>query len=127
MIIITTAITCSHSITTITHHILESMRSTARNDTPDAEKQVVVCDINAEMLEVGKIRAPSVLPNRSDIVGMFVGHIMGSVVVVLLSVKLLLVLLFGVVDGSIVNIVVMPNRLDIVGMFLFIITRLQSE
>lgn len=52
----------------------ESMSSTGRGNIPDEEKQVVVFDINPEMLEVGRQRAPRMLPNKSDIVGFVEGN-----------------------------------------------------
>eukprot|EP00596_Hydrurales_sp_CCMP1899_P004487 CAMPEP_0119034190 /NCGR_PEP_ID=MMETSP1177-20130426/1210_1 /TAXON_ID=2985 /ORGANISM="Ochromonas sp, Strain CCMP1899" /LENGTH=256 /DNA_ID=CAMNT_0006991465 /DNA_START=229 /DNA_END=999 /DNA_ORIENTATION=+ len=52
----------------------ESMNNTGRGNIPDEEKQVVVFDINPEMLEVGRLRAPRQLPNKSDIVGFVEGN-----------------------------------------------------
>lgn len=49
------------------------MRNCAQS-CPDGERQVVVCDINVDMLGVGRQRAPSVLPNKSDIVGFVEGN-----------------------------------------------------
>jgi ubiquinone/menaquinone biosynthesis C-methylase UbiE len=50
------------------------MNDTGRGNIPDGEKQVVVFDINPEMLEVGRLRAPRQLPNKSDIVGFVEGN-----------------------------------------------------
>ena len=41
---------------------------------PDGDRQVVVCDINPDMLGVGRHRAPQMLPNKSDIVGFVEGN-----------------------------------------------------
>lgn len=52
----------------------EAIRNAANFGVPDAERQVVVCDINPDMLGVGKQRAPQMLPNKSDIVGFVEGN-----------------------------------------------------
>lgn len=51
----------------------DAMRSCVK-DCPDGERQVVICDINVDMLGVGRDRAPSVLPNKSDVVGFVEGN-----------------------------------------------------
>lgn len=40
----------------------------------DADKQVVVCDINPDMLAVGRQRAPTILHSKSEIVGFVEGN-----------------------------------------------------
>lgn len=52
----------------------EAIRNASNSGLQDAERQVVVCDINPDMLGVGKQRAPQMLPNKSDIVGFVEGN-----------------------------------------------------
>lgn len=52
----------------------DTMRSSGLSGVPDADRQVVVCDINPDMLGVGRQRAPQMLPNKSDIVGFIEGN-----------------------------------------------------
>lgn len=66
----------------VAFRVVESMYKSYGNDTmrnvsrggPDGERQVVVCDINPDMLAVGKMRAPQMVPNKSDMVGFVEGN-----------------------------------------------------
>ena len=51
----------------------DSMRNCVR-ECSEGERQVVVCDINPDMLGVGKQRAPQVLSSKSQIVGFVEGN-----------------------------------------------------
>ena len=55
--------------------IKSSSSSSSSGGIPDQDRQVVVCDINPEMLAVGRQRAPIQLSsNRSDVVGFVEGN-----------------------------------------------------
>ena len=55
--------------------VINSSSSSSSGALPDQDRQVVVCDINPDMLAVGRQRAPIQLSsNRSDVVGFVEGN-----------------------------------------------------